>query len=132
MELLTAVLAHEAKISEVGTVDLLGLFEDVYTDEMPLTLPHFCVFLDMEFVPADLGQSHIIGFRLLDGGGRPVCPPVGVQIDAPRHDPKPRKVMHHTQNFHDTVFRSAGTHHLDVVYRGQTLRRLHLNILMTA
>ena len=129
MELLTAVLAHEVRVSEAGTVDLLGLFGDIYTDSVPFTLPQFTVFLDIEFGPADLGQSHVIGFRLLDSQGRSVTPPVGVRFDAPRHDPKPRTVMQHVQNYRDVTFLSLGAHFLDVVYRGQTLRRLFLNVL---
>ena len=132
LELLTAVLAHEVGCLRPARWTCWGLFGDIYTDKVPFTLPQFSVFLDIEFGPADLGQSHVIGFRLLDGEGRAVTPPVGVRFDAPRHDPKPRKVMQHAQNYRDVTFRSMGVHHLDIVYRGQTLRRLYLNILPMA
>ncbi len=128
MEVTSALIVEEVKKHEDGRVDLLGLFEDIYVEHVPVTVDHFTLFLDLELAPEDKGRQHTMELRLIDAEGRVVQPPMKVTFDVPDEDLYPRSTAQLDLDFPDVTFKNFGVHYLQVLINGKTARRVYLSI----
>ncbi len=128
MEVTSALLVEEVKKHEDGRVDLLGLFEDVYVEQVPVRVDHFTLFVDLELAPEDKGRQHALELRLFDQDGRVVQPPTRITFDVPAGDLYPRSTAQLDLDFPDVTFKTFGVHHLEVFIDGKRARRLYLGV----
>jgi hypothetical protein len=128
MEVTSALIVEEVKKHEDGRVDLLGLFEDIYVEHVPVVVDGLTLFLDLELAPEDKGRQHAMELRLIDAEGRVVQPPTKIAFDVPGDDLYPRATAQLDLDFPDVTFKSFGAHHLEVFLNGRRARRVYLSI----
>jgi len=128
MEVTSALLVDQVVKHPDGRVDLLGLFEDVYVESVPVTLESLTLFLDLEIAPNDKGRPHRLELRLVDAAGTLVQPALRVGFDLPSADEYPRSTAQLDLDFADATFRCFGDHVIEVALDGETKRRVHLSL----
>lgn len=125
MEVTSALLVDQIVKHPDGRVDLLGLFEDVYVESVPVAIESLTLFVDLEVGPGDKGRPHQMELRLVDAAGGPAAPtPLRVGFDLPAD--YPRSTAQLDLDFPDATFRAFGEHIIEIVLDGDVKRRVHL------
>ena len=128
MQITSALWVDEIRKHEDGRVDLLGLFEDIYLDEVPVTLESLSVFIDLEIAPEDRGRPHAIELRLTDDAGKPVQEPTKIRFSVPTEAEFPRPSAQLDLSLFQITFRRFGSHTLDILVDGAPARSLYLGV----
>lgn len=128
MEVISALLVDEVKKHPDGRVDLLGLFEDIYVEDVPFLLDNLSLFVDLEIADEDRGRGHAMEVHLLDEDGAPVQPARIIKFDVPAAEDYPRSTAQLDLIFPNVLFTRFGVHHLDIVLDGRRARRVYLSI----
>lgn len=128
MQIVTALIVDEIRDSEHedGRVDLIGLRENLYFDELPVILERLTLFIEMQVGPNDRGRRHGLGFRLSDHADK-VLKEVPVNFALPENFPRMTAPLDPT--LFELPFERYGPHYLDLFLDGEHQRRLYLNIL---
>lgn len=111
MRVLTALPVDEIKDHEDGRVDLLGLREDWFFDQVPVLLERLTVFVELEIAPADRGRKHTLVFQVAEEGGK-VLKAVPVSFGIPPDYPRPIAPLDPT--LFEIPFERFGPHALDI------------------
>ena len=126
MRVTAALVVDEIRMQEEsGTVDLLGLREDLYFDSVPVVLQSLSLFVELEIAPEDHGRKHVLELRLIDEDGR-IAHTTPIRFDIPQGYPKP--VAHLDPTLFEVTFHRFGPHYLDLIANGALDRRVYVNV----
>lgn len=128
MEVISALLLEEVKKHPNGKVDLLGLFEDIHTDVLPVRADPFALFLDLEIGDEDRGKEHTLELRLLDGEARPLLLALEIRFALPAAQTAARSSGQLDLDLSHVTFPRHGVYFLEVVLDGQAKRRVYLSV----
>lgn len=128
MQITAALLVEEVVKHPNGKVDLIGLYEDIYTEEAPVTVDNVCLFLDLQMTPDDRGRKHGMEVRLLDAEDQPVRAPFAISFDVPAEADYPRSTAQLDLDFPDVTLPRFGAYVLEIVVNGQPTRRVPLTL----
>jgi hypothetical protein len=140
MNLLNAHLVDEIKKHTTGQVDLIGLYEDIYLEQVPATLENIQVFLDLGLEAIDKGKKHQIEMILLYHSENPensesksigteVGMPLKISFDVPTAADFSRNTAQLDLAFFDVTLPSYGRYTIEVNLDGVLQRRLPLFVL---
>ncbi len=79
MEWKAAVTANAANTTADNKLNILGIFEEIYTSAVPCQIPLVLVML-LRVEPMDKGRSHSIEIHIIDEDGKLVTKIEGAQI----------------------------------------------------
>jgi hypothetical protein len=128
--ILNALFVDEIKKHPDGRVDLLGLFEDIYLPQMPVTVENLQVFVDLELVEADKGKSHQIEMRLVNVTTQePIQPPTRIKFALPPTAEFPRHTAQLDLALFEITFHAYGEYALELWADDTFARRLPLRVL---
>ena len=128
MQVAAALLVDEVRKHPEGGVDLLGLFEDIYFDEVPVTLESISVFIDLALSDADKGIQHSLEFLLVDPQGNAQQEPTRIRFAVPPAREFPRDSAQLDMALFTLTFHSFGTYWIEVRDNGELLRRIPLYV----
>jgi hypothetical protein len=128
MQVITALLVDEVRKHPEGGVDLIGLFEDIYLDEVPVKLDNMSLFIDLALAPADKGVAHTLEFVLVSPDGSTRGEATKIRFGVPPHAEFPRDSAQLDLVLFEQTFYSFGTHYVDIRKDGQVLRRIPLHV----
>ena len=128
MQVITALLVDEVKKHPEGGVDLLGLFEDIYLDEVPVKLESISLYVDLALDAADKGVSHTVEFRLIAPDGTAQGEPTKIRFAVPPHSEFPRDSAQLDLVLFEQTFMTFGTYHIEIRRGEQVLRRVPLHV----
>jgi hypothetical protein len=126
MRLTNALIVDEIRDTESGTVDLIGLREDLYFDALPVVLERLTLFLELQIAPDDRGIKQSLLFRLSDPNGK-LLKEVPLSFTIP--DGYNRPVAPLDPTLFEIPFEQWGWHFLDIFTTTEHARRLYLNVL---
>lgn len=129
MRLLNALVVDEIRDTEGGTVDLIGLREDLFFDQVPVILERLTLFIELEIAPEDRGVKHSFLFRLSDTTGK-TLKDVPVSFTVPPDYARPVAPLDPT--FFEVPFERFGWHFIDIFTPSEHIRRIYLSILPRA
>ena len=109
-----------------GSVDLIGLREDLYFDDVPVVLEQLTLFIELEIGPNDRGTSHKIDIKISGPDGELISA-APIKFSLPADFPRPFAPLDPT--LFDTTFKAFGPHALDIFVGGVHSRRLFLTVL---
>ena len=126
MRVANALIVDEIRDRPDGSVDLIGLREDLYFDSVPVILERLTLFIELEIGSGDRGASHKIELRISgpDGGLIAAAP---IKFTLPAGFPRPLAPLDPT--LFDTTFREFGPHALDIFVGETHSRRVFLTVL---
>lgn len=128
MQIVTALVVDEIRDSahEEGRVDLIGLREDLYFDELPVILERMTLFIEVQLSADDRGRRHGLGFRLTDHVDK-TLKEIPINFTIPENFPRMTAPLDPT--LFELTFERYGPHYLDLFLDGEHQRRIYLNIL---
>jgi hypothetical protein len=121
-----ALIVDEIRDREDGSVDLIGLREDLFFDDVPVILERLTLFLEMELAPEDLGKRHQIDLRVVEGNTGLVRAGGPLRFTLPTDHPRPVAALDPT--LFEVAFHEFGPHFVDVLINGEHSRRLYLSV----
>ena len=128
MQVITALLVDEVKKHPEGRVDLLGLFEDIYFDAVPVKLDAVSLYVDIALAPADKGVTHTLEFRLVAPDGAAKGEATKIRFAVPTESAFPRDAAQLDLVLFEQTFYEFGTHHVEIRHEGELLRRIPLHV----
>jgi len=126
MQVLCALLIDEIRKHPDGRVDLLGLYEDIYLDQISVTLESISLFVDLEIYPEDKGREHSLELRVTDPDGTVVGDTTRIRFAVPPGDDFPRESAQLDLAMFNIALHRYGPHSVEIAAGGKLLRRLPL------
>ena len=130
MTLSSALVVDEIKKHPDGRVDLLGLFEDLYFESIPIILENLSLFLDIELATEDRGKRHALQFTLIGPDGAPTSDPWNIKFAVPGLSEYPRNAVQLDPTLFSLTFPRFGPYAIEIhhVESGALLRRIPLHV----
>ena len=128
MQVITALLVDEVRKHDNGGVDLIGLFEDIYFDAVPVKLESLGLYVDLSLSPADKGLAHTVEFALVSPDGETRDEPTKIRFSVPSHAEFPRDSAQLDLVLFEQTFDTFGTYHVEIRKSGAVLRRVPLYV----
>jgi len=75
-----ALLADSANVSREGKLNILGQFDTIWTQSLPVVWPMLVVVVKLEATAGE-GPKHRLGLRVVDEDGQLVGPQVDAQVE---------------------------------------------------
>lgn len=125
MRVANALVVDEIRDQEDGSVDLIGLREDLFFDEVPVILERLTLFVELELALDDRGKRHQLELRLADDTGK-VLMSSALRFTLPPDHPRPIAPLDPT--LFEVPFERFGLHFLDILLNGEHARRLVLSV----
>jgi hypothetical protein len=126
---LNALLVDEIRKHPSGQVDLIGLYEDIYLDQVPSTLENIQLFMDLELAPADRGKRHQIEVRILHPVTKEIVgQPLTIRFEVPEAAQFARNTAQLDLSFFDITFPTLGQYTIEIHWAGEVQRRLPLYV----
>lgn len=126
MRVANALIVDEIRDRPDGSVDLVGLREDLYFDTLPVILERLTLFIELEVGQSDRGASHKIEIRISGPDGVLIAA-APIKFTLPVNFPRPLAPLDPT--LFDTTFKAFGPHALDIFVGGDFSRRVFLTVL---
>lgn len=128
MQVITALLVDEVRKHPEGGVDLIGLFEDIYLDEVPVKLESISMYVDLALEPADKGTAHTVEFLLVGPDGKAHGEATKIRFAVPTHAEFPRDSAQLDLVLFEQTFMTFGTYHVEIRRGDQLMRRVPLHV----
>ena len=126
MRVANALVVDEIRDRADGSVDLIGLREDLYFDEVPVVLEQLTLFVEMEVGTSDRGAAHKINIKISGPDGETIVS-APIKFTLPPDFPRPFAPLDPT--LFDTTFKQFGPHAVDIFVDETHSRRLFLTVL---
>lgn len=127
MQIVTALTVEAVRQNPGGRVDLIGLFEDIYTESVPVTAG-FRLFLDFELTDADVDRQHEMEIEIRDAEDRPIQRATTISFHVPFQLIQQRTTAQLDLDFPEILFHRFGPHRVHIRVDGVPARQLHLSV----
>lgn len=128
MDVIFAVLADAANISQEGKLNILGSFANINAATFPARHPEMQLVLRMEASPAEFGMQKKLEVKVMDEDGQKVSGFSGDITVPPAKDPGDRSRMQLIVRLLDTVFPRKGRYVFSVLIDGRTESEIPLSV----
>ena len=117
MNIQVAVLC-DAATDDNGKLNLLGAFDTIYAQQLPVVHPQCSIALRVTFSSADEGR-HVLGVNFVDADGRSIAkfPPIPVEVELP--DDMHFATRNFLVNLQQLKFENPGLYSIDISLDGQ-------------
>jgi hypothetical protein len=128
MDVIFAVLADSANISQEGKLNILGTFGHINATEFPARHPEMQLVVRMEASPAEAGMAKNLEVKILDQDGKQIGSYKGDLTVPPPKTPGDRALMQLIMRLIDTVFPNAGRYVFAILIDGKTEHEVRLDV----
>ena len=123
-----AVLADAANISREGKLNICGIFQNIFGQNLPVGWPMMSLVLQLRLTPEETGKRHTLGIRLNAPQGNTIHQFPDAQFEAPT-EPGARKVMVPlTINFAGLIFPSFGLYGFEILVDNVRLTTVEVEV----
>lgn len=132
MEVTLAVLADAANSSENGKLNLLGVFQSIFSAQVPCTHPQMYVVAVVRLDVDEKGTPHEFSVRLLDEDARVLGASANLTFAVPTTDPRPTPDCNFIIELRSLQFPCFGQYLFEICIDGECQRTLSLDIQQMA
>jgi hypothetical protein len=125
VKLHSALIVDEIQEREDGSVDLLGLREDLFFESLPVILERLSLFVELEPEAGELGVRYQMDLRVTDPDGKAIAASP-IRFTLPADYPRPTAPLDPT--IFEVPFHQYGPHHVEIGLGGETVRSIRLNV----
>ncbi|MFP4623530.1 MAG: DUF6941 family protein [Gemmatimonadota bacterium] len=127
MQVTFAVLADYANVSREGKLNVMGIFDRVFTRQLPSRFPPMQLVIRLEAQFAELNTEHTLRIQLADPDGEPLFDINGTFT--PRGGPPGQPIsVNHVIRLADLPIRKTGSHNALVWVDGDLKREVPLRV----
>jgi hypothetical protein len=131
MEVKLALVADAANISQEGKLNLLGVFTNINTRQLPVLHPEMQLVLQLEASPAEAGTKKELKVIMLDEDGQPDGGRVEAEFVVPEpRGPGQRIRVQWILKLNNMTFRKDGSHQIVILLNEQTEAEIPLRITL--
>lgn len=118
-------LCDAATADQSGKLNLLGAFDSLFAQQLPITHPACAIALRVRFEAAEEG-AHSLEIRLSDSDGKPLMQPIKADIQIPSN-PDPRSLARNfVLNFQQLKLPKFGEYAIDLLMDGKIMGSIPL------
>ena len=130
MDVTLAVLADYSNISREGKLNIMGIFDVIYSKVFPVLHPSMQLVMTFEIPRSELGIGKQIKVRLIDSDGGHVLE-LGGEITFPGDKSSEMFVKsHHIVTFNNLMFSKPGDYSFHVLVGGDEKRTVRLKLVL--
>lgn len=127
MDVIFAVLADSANISQEGKLNILGNFADISATKFPTRHPEMQLVLRLQASPAEAGKSKKMEVTLIGPDGERIGN-LSADFEVPESEPGSPVDMQTIIRLVDTVFPKPGRYAVHVLINGDEKAHVPLNV----
>jgi len=128
MDIVFAVLADAANVSQEGKLNILGTFGHINASTFPARHPEMQLVVRMEASPAEAGTQKKLEVKVLDEDGQQIGSYQGDFIVPPAAKAGERAQMQMVMRLVDTVFPEQGRYQFAILIDDRTEYEVPLNV----
>lgn len=128
MQVEIGVLADAANISREGKLNICGVFQHIFGQNVPISWPMMSMVLQLRLAPEETGRRHTLSLRLNGPDGKVVQQFPDAQFEAPAELNAKKVTVPLTINFSGLVFPSFGAYAFELLVNGTTLTHVELEV----
>ena len=129
MECTLALVADAANHEEGGKLNILGAFDQVYTDEFPYVLPQMFVVVRLIANPSEFGRTKELELVLHDQDGIMVGQPIKAKGKVPTPTGGGQARMELILRMNNVPFEKPGDYAISVLVSGDQKASIRLGVL---
>lgn len=119
----------DAATSHAGKLNLLGVFDTIYTAEIPVKYPACTIAIRLRWERIEAHQEHRIRLQFVDEDGREVIPAWEGRMQVQPLPDRSSVASDLTLNLQQTAFNQYGQYALDLAINGRLEASLPLYVL---
>lgn len=128
MQIALALLADYANISREGKLNILGIFERIYAQNMPATHPQMQLVMTIEADSAEADRDHKIEIQLIDADGKKLFAFGGnLKFSPPPMGQKAR--LNHIIQLNNTKFEKFGSYDFKIMINDEVRKSVPLALV---
>jgi len=128
MECTLALLADAANREEGGKLNVLGVFDVIYSDKFPYAMPQFYVVVRLTAGPAEYGTKKDVQLILLDPDGKAIGK-IGGKGTVPTPDGGGRANLELILRMVGVPFEKPGRYAIAVVVNGEEKHSIPIEVI---
>ncbi|HKW86361.1 MAG TPA: hypothetical protein VJM82_04765 [Nitrospiraceae bacterium] len=128
MQVTLAVIADSANVSQEGKLNIMGIFDALYSETFPTIHPEMKLVVQLEAGVAEVGKVHQIEIQLMDEDGRK---PFVVNGQVVVGEVKPGTVFKTNSilNIRGVKFEQPGDFVFNILLNGELKRQVPLKVM---
>ena len=115
MDLLHLLVADYANLTREGKLNVMGIFNRIFTTTFPARHPEMYVIAKLSASPAEYGQTRRITIKLLNEDATEEIVNFSSDFQVPREVGGQRVETNHILQLRDTTFQRAGSYQFSVI-----------------
>jgi len=123
-------ICDAATVDAGGKLNILGAFDTIWTQSVPLVYPHFAIALRVRFERIEQGE-HKLSFNFVDADGKHILPPAQGVLNINFHHEQGSASANSILNVSMVKLESFGEYAIDVAIDGRKEASLPLFVLRT-
>ena len=127
MEVKVAVLADSANVSRDGKLNILGIFDTIYTKKLPTTHAYMQLVLRFEATAEEAGSTRHVEVQFTAPDGQVVFALPGT-MSVPRRGPGEPVGIDHILSFSNVGLAAAGCYHFRIIVEGTAAASVPLRV----
>jgi hypothetical protein len=127
MEVILALLADAANISQEGKLNVLGSFNNINASAFPYAHPQMVLVMRFDASRAEIGQTKQLEIRLIDPDGKSLGT-LSATFQVPDGPTGQRISMGNILPLVNTAFERAGDHSFAILINGETKDEVGLKV----
>lgn len=129
MDCTLALLADAANREENGKLNVLGVFDQFYSDKFPYAVPQFFVVIRLTAGPAEFGTKKDVQLVLLDPDGGTIGPRLGGKTTVPKPESGSRASIELILRMVGVPFPKAGNYAIAVLVNGEEKASIPIEVV---
>jgi hypothetical protein len=128
LEIKLAVLADYSNISREGKLNILGIFDRIYAQNIPATHPQMQLIMTLEADRVDADREHSIAIELIDSDGKKLFT-VGGKLEFKPPPPGEHVKLNHAMQLNNLRFDNYGKYEFKVLINNEVRKSIPLSLV---
>lgn len=128
MEIVLALLADCANVSREGKLNILGIFERIYAQSIPVTHPQMHLILTIEAERVEADREHRIEVELIDADGKKLVS-IGGNLKFGPPPPGEKVKLNHIIQLNNLRFEHLGSYEFKILLNNEVRKTVPMSVI---
>lgn len=132
MDLILAVVADAANLSDNGKLNILGVFSTLYAAQTPCQHPQMALVLGFQATALERGMQQSVSIRLVNADGQSVLTTPKSSVIVPTDESELTPSVNLIVNLNGIRFDTFGAYRFDVLVDGLVKAQIPITVIKSA